>query len=57
MSQASTLELPEWLSAAVRAEPASTVVGQSVAVNRAWWRTVGSVHHSRTSSWSRPTMP
>lgn len=37
MSEASSLELPGWLRAAVRDTPSSTVTGQSVLVNPRWW--------------------
>jgi len=35
MSQANTLDLPEWLAAAVRTR--STRIDQPIPVNRAWW--------------------
>jgi hypothetical protein len=37
MSEASSFELPGWLRYEVRDTPASTVIGQSVLVNRQWW--------------------
>jgi hypothetical protein len=37
MSEPIHLQLPEWLSANVRATPAAKVAGQPVTVNRGWW--------------------